>query len=106
MLKEFNRGNELTPKGREQRIGCTLLWLLLLLLHKPSQHLSPLPENVTYSMKRVKGNKASAVSTTSAFTSIQSTFHVQNKTVQHCSGVSQHSAWQYAEFTVGLKQKP
>lgn len=31
--------------------------LLLLLLHKPPQHPSPLPENATYSMKGSKATK-------------------------------------------------
>lgn len=95
-LLGFEKKSMLTAErilqGGTNKVTCAVLQLLLLLLHKPWQHPSPLPENVTYSMKRVKGNKASAVSTTSAFTSIQSAFHVQNKTVQRHCGAGRHSA--------------
>lgn len=54
-LAYFYNGNEITPKT-----SCStsqLQLLLSLLLRKTSQHLSPLPENVPYSMKGSKATK-------------------------------------------------
>lgn len=45
------------PEGWVMNTIYTAAYLLLLLLHNPSQHLSPLPENATYSMKEPRATK-------------------------------------------------